>query len=241
MLTPSTFPTASSNHRPLLSNEIAGRYTTRIRRHAARVARRLPRHVVVSDLVSAGYVGLVDAFERFDTTRMLSFDAYIDHRIRGAILDELRDNDPLTRDQRVFARRLTAATHACTIALRRAPESFEIARQLGMTLTAYHSQLSKMNATSSRSAAIAFDEEAAEVEGAQENRPDDLVERSERCAMLKSAIEQLSARHRFVLKMHYDEGHTLREIADALGVTESRVSQIHSEILGRLRTLVSDG
>ena len=239
MLTPSTFPAARSSTRPALSNEIAGRYTTRIRRHAARVARRLPRHVVVSDLVSAGYAGLVDAFERFDTTRMQSFDAYVDHRIRGAILDELREHDPLTRDQRVFARHLTITVHACTLRLGRVPESAEIALALDMTLSEYHAQLSRMNATSSRSAALAFDEDAMEAEGELSNRPDDLAEHNERRAMLNTAVERLSARHRLVLKMHYDECQTLREIADALGVTESRVSQIHSEIITRLRFLVN--
>ena len=79
-----------------LTNEMAEKYFPRVQRQAARIARKLPRHVSVGDLVSAGCCGLIDAFFKYDPTRMESFDAYVDHRIRGAILDELRTHDPLT-------------------------------------------------------------------------------------------------------------------------------------------------
>jgi RNA polymerase sigma factor for flagellar operon FliA len=193
----------------------------------------------MADLVSAGYAGLVDAFVRFDKTRMDSLEAYIDHRIRGAILDELRDHDPLTRDQRSFARRLAAATHQLTMSLGRAPEEKEVATALGLTLEALHSQLSRMNATASRSGAAAYDDEM-ESAGEELDRPDTIAERTERRAQVNAAIGRLPPRQRQILQMYYEEGQTLRQIADAFGVTESRISQIHSEAIGRLRGFVSD-
>jgi RNA polymerase sigma factor for flagellar operon FliA len=240
MISESMYPSSNSTNRPALSNELARRYTPRIRRHAARVARRLPRHVAMADLVSAGYAGLVDAFVRFDTSRMDSFEAYIDHRIRGAILDELRDHDPLTRDQRAFARRLATATHQLAVKLGRAPEEAEIAASLEMSLSALQSQLSRMNATAARSGAAVYDEETVESVSEDAERPDAQAERSERRALVGAAMDQLPARQRKVLQMYYEEGQTLRQIADSLGVTESRVSQIHSEAINKLRTMVTE-
>lgn len=224
-----------------LSDEVARRYSARIRRHAARVARRLPRHIQVSDLVSAGYTGLVDAYLRFDTARMESFEAYVDQRIRGAILDELREHDPLTRDQRAFSRKLATTTHRLATELGRAPEESEVAEALGLSLDALQVQLSRMCATAARNGAASLDEDADEAIGEAWDRPDEIAERSEQFARISSAIEALPPRHRHVLRMHYEEGKTLRQIGEALGVTESRASQIHAEAIGRLRALVGEG
>jgi RNA polymerase sigma factor for flagellar operon FliA len=170
---------------------------------------------------------------------MDSLEAYIDHRIRGAILDELRDHDPLTRDQRAFARRLAVATHRLAASLGRAPEEPELAAEMGLTLEALQSSLSKMNATASRSGAAVYDDEMATL-GEEFDRPDALVERRERRTLVAAAVDRLPTRQRQVLQMYYDEGLTLRQIADAFGVTESRISQIHSEAIARLRTLVAE-
>jgi len=194
----------------------------------------------MAELVSAGYAGLVDAFVRFDAARMESFEAYIDHRIRGAILDELRDHDPLTRDQRAFARRLATTNHQLSASLGRAPDETETASAMGLTLSALQAQLSKMDATAARSGAGVYDEDAADVSGEEWSRPDTLAERSERRTLVRGAIERLPPRQRQVLRMYYDDGQTLRQIADTLGVTESRVSQIHSEAIQRLRVLMAD-
>jgi RNA polymerase sigma factor for flagellar operon FliA len=231
--------TAFENGRPTLTNETASRYLPRIRRHAARIARRLPRHVQVGDLVSAGFVGLVDAFLKFDTTRMESFDAYVDHRIRGAILDELRAHDPLTRDQRIFARRLAVARQSAANETGGTPEEGDVARVLGISVTQYRAQVERMAATSARSEAAPYDEEAVETAEPANDRPDELVEQHQQRSRVVAAMDRLPARKREVLRMHYDEGRTLREIGEHLGVTESRVSQIHSEAVGRLRALLA--
>jgi RNA polymerase sigma factor for flagellar operon FliA len=224
----------------MLSDELARQYAPRIRRHAARYARRLPRHVPVSDLVSAGYEGLVDAFVRFDTTRTDSLEAYIDHRIRGAILDELREHDPLTRDQRTFARKMASVTQQLSTALGRTPDASELAAGLGIPLAQLHAQVSRMNNTAAQNTPTLYDEDVADAADAVWVRPDEAVEMRERRVRVNEAIEQLPARQRDVLRMHYEQGLTMRQVAEALGVTESRVSQIHSETITRLRKLVAD-
>ncbi len=228
-----------TTERPTLTNETAERYLPRIRRHAARIARRLPRHVQVGDLVSAGFVGLVDAFMKFDVSRMESFDAYVDHRIRGAILDELRAHDPLTRDQRIFARRLATAKQSAANETGGTPDEVEVARALGITVVQYRAQVERMAATAARSEAAPYDEESVEASEPTHDRPDELAEQHEQRSRIAAAMDRLPPRKREVLRMHYDEGRTLREIGEHLGVTESRVSQIHSEAVLRLRTLLS--
>lgn len=228
-----------ATERPTLTNETAERYLPRIRRHAARIARRLPRHVQVGDLVSAGFVGLVDAFMKFDVSRMESFDAYVDHRIRGAILDELRAHDPLTRDQRIFARRLATARQTAANETGGTPDEVEVARALGINVVQYRAQVERMAATAARSEAAPYDEESVEASEPTHDRPDELAEQHEQRSRIAAAMDRLPPRKREVLRMHYDEGRTLREIGEHLGVTESRVSQIHSEAVLRLRTLLS--
>jgi RNA polymerase sigma factor for flagellar operon FliA len=228
-----------ATERPTLTNETAERYLPRIRRHAARIARRLPRHVQVGDLVSAGFVGLVDAFMKFDVSRMESFDAYVDHRIRGAILDELRAHDPLTRDQRIFARRLATARQTAANETGGSPDEVEVARALGINVVQYRAQVERMAATAARSEAAPYDEESVEASEPTHDRPDELAEQHEQRSRIAAAMDRLPPRKREVLRMHYDEGRTLREIGEHLGVTESRVSQIHSEAVLRLRTLLS--
>jgi RNA polymerase sigma factor for flagellar operon FliA len=239
----SLFPVAykgTPSGRPALSNEVAHKYLPRIRRHAARIARRLPRHVLVGDLVSAGFMGLVDAFLKYDTSRLDSFDAYVDHRIRGAILDELRAHDPLTRDQRLFARRQASARQAAANETGRAPSEGELAAAMGLSLTAYRSQLERMTSTAARNEATPYDEELLDASEPANDRPDDLVEQRQERTRMSSGIDRLPPRQRDVLRMHYEEGRTLREIGEVLGVTESRVSQIHSEAVVRLRGIMTE-
>jgi RNA polymerase sigma factor for flagellar operon FliA len=232
---------ATTGSRPTLTNEMAARYLPRVQRHALRIARRLPAHVQLGDLVSAGLCGLVDAFMKFDTQRMKSFDAYVDHRIRGAILDELRVHDPLTRDQRVFSRRLAAARHSATHRLGHTPDEHELATEMGMTLAAFRAQMERMFTTAARTALCAsFDPEVHTHSEPANDSPDSLAAAHEERGMIDNAVGQLSPRQQEIVRMHYDEGRTLREIGEVLGITESRVSQLHAEAVGMLRmTLVS--
>ncbi len=222
-----------------LTNEMAEKYLPRVQRHAARIARKLPRHVNVGDLVSAGCCGLLDAFLKFDPTRMESFDAYVDHRIRGAILDELRAHDPLTRDQRTFAKRAAIARTELQNRTGYVPEEREIAAEMGLTLAQYRHQVDRLHATASRSEASPFNEDEDPLSEPANDAPETLYSSKEDRARIDTAMAQLTARHREVLHLHYDDGRTLREIGIAIGVTESRVSQIHAEALTRLREVLA--
>jgi RNA polymerase sigma factor for flagellar operon FliA len=232
-------PPSVTTPRPTLSDDLVLHYMPRIRRHAARYARRLPSHVTVADLVSAGFAGLVDAFLRFDVARMESFEAYIDHRIRGAILDELRSHDTLTRDQRLFARRVAATTQRLTAALGRAPEQHEIAEAMEMSLAAFRTALWRASTSAACHAAPTTDD-VSDVAGNEHERPDVLAESNQCRAAVQGAMERLPPRQQQVLRMYYQESLTLRQIAERFGVTESRVSQIHSEAIARLRALMAD-
>ncbi len=242
-MTPSTPATtrkaARAPRTTTLTNEMAEKYLPRVQRHAARIARKLPRHVNVGDLVSAGCCGLIDAFLKFDPTRMESFDSYVDHRIRGAILDELRAHDPLTRDQRTFAKRANVARTAISNRTGYIPGEREIASEMGLTLAQYRHQVDRLHATASRSEATPFNEDDDPLAEPANDAPETLVSSKEDRARIDSAMDRLTARHREVLRLHYDEGRTLREIGLELGVTESRVSQIHAEALGRLREVLA--
>ncbi len=231
--------TTTRTERPTtLTNELAEKYLPRVQRHAARIARKLPRHVNVGDLVSAGCCGLLDAFLKFDTSRMESFDAYVDHRIRGAILDELRAHDPLTRDQRTFAKRVALARHAIANREGYMPSEHEIAAEMGLSLTQYRHQVDRLHATASRSEATPFNEDEDPLAEPANDAPETLAANKEDSDRIHAAMDQLSPRHREVLKLHYDDGRTLREIGLAIGVTESRVSQIHAEALLQLREVL---
>ena len=222
-----------------LTDDLAAKYLPRVQRHAARIARKLPRHVQVGDLVSAGFCGLVDAFLRFDPTRMESFEAYIDHRIRGAILDELRHHDPLTRDQRAFVRSVSDARQSFSGREGRMPDERELAAELGVTLARYRHQVDRMHATAVRSDATPFNEDEDRPAEPANDSPDAIASTRERNDRIACAMNTLAPRLRDVLRLHYHEGRTLREIGVVLGVTESRVSQIHGEAVIRLREVLS--
>jgi RNA polymerase sigma factor for flagellar operon FliA len=190
--------------------------------------------------VSAGFNGLVDAYARFDRDRTHSFEAYLDHRIRGAMLDELREKDPLTRDQRVFARKHSAAVQRLTQKFGRAPHETDVANELGMTLAAMREMQSRVNESTMRGAAATADHDLADAMDDEGGRPDAMFESRERRMRVNAAMARLPERHRNALRMYYDEDLTLRQIATVLGVTESRVSQIHSEAIAKLRSMVLD-
>ncbi len=224
---------------PPLTNEMAAKYLPLVQRHATRVARKLPKHVQVGDLVSAGCCGLLDAFIKYDPTRMESFDAYVDHRIRGAILDELRTCDPLTRDQRAFAKRVASARQRLANRLGCMPGEREVAEELGMTLAKYRHHTDRMHATAARSEAEPFSEEDEDLAEPANDAPETLAATNQERERIETAMSFLAPRHREVLRLYYAEGRTLREVGLALKVTESRVSQIHAEALAQLREVLA--
>jgi RNA polymerase sigma factor FliA len=204
-----------------------------VQRVAARVARRLPFHVVRDDLVSAGVVGLLECVPRFDASRGEDFEAFAEFRIKGAILDELRTADPLSRDMRRHLNDVRAATHRLEGTLGRAPSEEEIARALELTLDAYRELLGKLGG---HSVCSLTDLEGGAVQLAAETAdPCEATIDAELRAQIAQAIEGLPARQRQVLWLYYFEELSLKEIGAMLGVTESRVCQIHTQATRALR------
>ncbi|WP_300012984.1 FliA/WhiG family RNA polymerase sigma factor [Pseudonocardia sp.] len=210
-------------------------YTPLVRAVAHRTAVGLPTYVDLADLVSAGVFGLIDAVERFDPERCPRFESYAAQRIRGAILDELRAQDWVPRTIRGRARELDRARERLEAVLRRAATDRELADELGLpvrdlrTLTR-HTQLVSVEALDEGSGGLS---ELLADDAAPD--PMTIVQARETSRQLEAAVAQLGERDRLVVRMYYLENRTLAEIGRELGITESRVCQLHTRLVGRLR------
>jgi len=212
-------------------------YLPMVRRAAMRLARSVPRHITVADLVGYGWVGLIEAYRRADPAMPPNeFDAYASYRIRGAMLDYLRNLDPATREVRRASRKLTEALRELASALGRAPEEEEIAAKLGIDLEAYQTLLLRI-ANSGMARLELIDPDQIETEATAPTVEDE-VSKKELAAAVAEAIDRLPPKLRQVLALYYQEDCTLREIGAVLGVTESRISQLHSEAMHRLRAMI---
>ena len=213
------------------ADDLARRMLPTVRRIAGWLIRRLPAHVRTEDLVSAGHQGLADAIARFDPACSEQFASFAERRIRGAMLDELRARDPLSRDQRAHAKRVTAATRALTARLGRRPSADEIAAELDIPLEQYWEQsvvvATRIQSLDNEVGALLPDRDA---EGAE-----DRLCRAERARAMRDAVRALPPRLRRIIELHHSDGLTLKEIGELLGVTESRVCQLRSEALRHLR------
>jgi RNA polymerase sigma factor for flagellar operon FliA len=202
-----------------------------------RFARRVPKHVTVGDLIGYGWVGLMEAYQRCDPTiGSAEFEAYASYRVRGAMLDYLRSLDPMTRDLRRSSRKVTETIRALTGENGRPPEETEIAAALRIGVRAYRELLERI-AKGGMARLELLDLENLEIVGSADNADDEL-RRKQLGARVAQAIEALPRRQQDVLALYYQEECTLRKIGAILGVSESRVSQIHSEAMHRLRALM---
>jgi RNA polymerase sigma factor for flagellar operon FliA len=207
-------------------------------RIARSYARRLPPYVCMDDLLSAGHQGLAEAMTRFDPTRAEGFIAYAELRIRGAMKDELRSRDTLSRDQRRQARQLAEATRVASARLGRPADAAEIATELGVSLETYWERRATVTIDGARG-----DDDADPIARLPDPRAalaDDQVARQQMTRSVDRAIRSLPARMQRILELHYVDGLKLREIGETLGVSESRVCQIVREALARVRTLCTD-
>lgn len=222
--------TAQTGEKPS-RDELITRGLPVVRRLAFRLARRLPPNVDVGDLIGAGTEGLLKAIESYDVTNTARFETYAEARVRGAILDELRSQDALTRHGRRQFGEVTRAIRKLESELGRAPEELEVAKTLGIDLDTYH----KLTENLSRAPALAnlgaIDPD--EVAGDANTTRD--FESRELKTQLVGAVKRLPERMQTVLGLYYQEDCTLAEIGQILGVTESRVCQILGEATVRLR------
>lgn len=218
-------------------------YASLVNAVAGRLGMRLPSSVEQADLVSYGMFGLIDAIEKYETDRAVKFESYASARIRGAIIDELRSLDWVPRSVRSKARAVDTAYGSLEGRLHRAPTMPEVAAEMGVQVSELRSTMSQLATTN----IAALDELLGGEESSSASLGDALrdskavdpagsVEDEELKFLLSRAVEQLSERERMVVVLYYFEGKTLAEIGRVLGVTESRISQIHTAAIGRLRT-----
>jgi RNA polymerase sigma factor for flagellar operon FliA len=212
---------------------------------ARRIHERLPQHVEIEDLVSAGVVGLIDAFSKFDPEKKVQFRSYAQFRIRGAILDSLRTLDWSPRDLRRKGRAAEEAVRALTARLGRAPGESEVAAEMGLSLEGYQSLLGDLKGLEIGTLHVEHSEDSGEEElayvaGKPEEDPLFVCLHGELKERLAGAIDHLPERERLVMTLYYYEEMTMREIGMALGVVESRVSQIHASAVIHLRADLRD-
>ncbi len=216
-----------------------------VRYIARRIHERLPQHVELEDLVSAGVVGLIDAFSKFDHTKKVQFKSYAQFRIRGAILDSLRTLDWSPRELRRRGRAVEEAIRTLNLKFGRAPVEQEIADQLGISLVNYQQLLADLKGLEIGSLHVersedSGDDELAYVPGPDEDDPLFRCLKGELRQRLADAIDELPERERMVLTLYYYEELTMKEIGLTLGVVESRISQIHSSAVLHLRAALRD-
>jgi RNA polymerase sigma factor for flagellar operon FliA len=212
---------------------------------ARRIHERLPQHVDIDDLFSAGVVGLMDAFAKFDATKKVQFRSYAQFRIRGAILDSLRTLDWSPRELRRKGRAVEESIRALTSRLGRAPSETEVSAELGLGLDAYQQLLGELKGLEIGTLHLERNEDSGEEElayipGRPEDDPLFRCLRGELEGRLTGAIQELPERERLVMTLYYYEEMTMREIGMALGVVESRVSQIHASAVLHLRSALAD-
>jgi RNA polymerase sigma factor for flagellar operon FliA len=215
-----------------------------VRYLARRIHERLPQHVELDDLISAGVVGLIDAFSKFDHTKKVQFKSYAQFRIRGAILDSLRTLDWSPRELRRKGRAVEEAIRTVTHRLGRVPSEQEIAGQLEMGLDDYQMLLGELKGLEIGSLHMertedSGDEELAYIPGSPDEDPLFRCLQGEMKQRLIDAIEELPEKERMVLTLYYYEELTMKEIGLTLGVVESRISQIHSSAVVRLRSALA--
>ncbi len=215
-------------------------YAPLVKRLAHQMMTKLPYSVQIDDIIQAGMMGLLDAVNRYDEFHGAQFETYATQRIRGAMLDELRGADWLPRSLRRNMRQIEGAISRLQQKLGRSPNETEIAKELGIPIAEYQQMLQE-----SRGAQLVYfedfnsedhDDFFERFEFSSNEDPLDLLEDERFKAELVRAIESLPERERMLMGMIYEQEMNLREVGEVLGVSESRVSQLHSQAVARLRS-----
>jgi RNA polymerase sigma factor for flagellar operon FliA len=223
--------------------EVIREFLPFIRFSARRLCWRLPPGMSEDDLISAGVVGLLDALGRFQPGTV-KLKTYAEHRIRGAMLDELRAADTLPRNVRDRVNALKSAHTKLEHRLGRLPEDFEVAAAVGMTLDEYHKTLRESGAAlrlrfedySGRGGDDGPDGLLEAIPDAEEKDPLSLLERANMKELLAGVIREIPEKERLVLSLYYWDELTMKEIGKVLGLTEGRVSQLHGQALLRCKS-----
>ena len=222
-------------------NAMIRQYQPLVHKLAHHMMAKLPANVQVDDLIQVGLIGLSDALARFEASQGVQFETFATQRIRGAMLDELRDNDWMSRSSRKSQRDIERALHRLEHRLGRTPMESEIAAELGMSLADYQALLGKVRGTQ-----LVYLEDMGRSPDDDDSFLDHHVSDSDADPLkilsderlrqaLVAAIKTLPEREQLIMSMYYEQDMNLKEIAAVLGVTESRICQLHSQSIARLR------
>lgn len=224
-------------------NQLILQYAPWVKFMALRMTAKLPSHVQAEDLISAGILGLIDALDKFNPTREVQFKTYAQIRIQGAMKDELRSMDWASRSVRQKARRLEQVYATLEQRLGRPPSSEEVATSMAIEMTELEEMLDDVKGVSLISLEDLGQEAASEDHSTlldvlmtrQDQDPLELLNRADLKKALAQAIEQLPDKERLVISLYYVDELTMKEVGQVLNLTESRVSQLHTQTVLRLR------
>lgn len=228
-----------------LRNALIEQYLPLVRYHAERVWSRLPDEVDVDDLTSSGVFGLMDAIDAYDPARGVKFETYCVPRIRGAMLDELRNTDWVPRLVRSRARKLSEANKELSSKLGRLPTQEELAEHLKMDKSELERVMNDANAVN----LVSLNKKWFETDGSKDVSEIDLIEdensedptsRLQKSDLIRMVTRGLNRNERMIIILYYYEEMTMKEVGAALDLSESRVSQMHSSIIARLQTQLKD-
>lgn len=222
-------------------DELVGRHAPQVKRIACHLLARLPASVQIDDLIQAGMLGLIEAARRYDASQGASFATFAEQRIRGAMLDEIRRGDWTPRSVHRRSREVAAAIRAIETETGREAQDVDVALRLGLSLPEYHDTLTELRG---QKLVSLDDDEHGEEEGegllaqlaSTEAGPEEETARDQLLGAVSAQIDVLPEREKLVLALYYDEGLNLKEIGAVLGVSESRVCQIHAQAVARLRS-----
>ncbi len=234
---------------PEKREELIIRYSPLVNYVASRLAGRLPPHILPEDLIGPGIIGLIDAIEKFDPTKKIKFKTYAEFRIRGAMLDELRHLDWVPRSVRKKATELQKVIDKLEKKLERVPEDEEIAMEMGISLQQYYKLLDKTRGITfldieaiRRRMPDANEEDLFDlIADDGESDPFEQLNLAEVKNIIMDGIKALPEKEKLVVSLYYFEDLTMKEIGEIMGYTESRISQMHTKAIIRIRAYLSDG
>ena len=208
---------------------------------AIRVHENLPVHVDLDDLIHAGVLGLFDAVTKYDSDKNVAFHSYAKHRVKGAILDSLREMDWASRDLRKRQKQVDSVTRDLSSKLGRAPVETEVATEMGLSMVKWRRMLIELRTVGVVSGSTGPDpdrDRTQEFPAAPDFRPDRMCEKDQLKTTLARAIGTLPERYQKVVFLYYTNDLTMREIGEVLGVNESRISQIHKTALKKMAVVL---
>jgi len=219
-------------------------HLSQVRLIARRIQERLPENISLDDLVSTGVIGLISAIDNFDPAHNVKLKTYAEYKIRGAILDSLRGLDWAPRQKRRKAKQIECAIAEAEQVLQRSPTEEEIAAQLEISINEYHEWLVETRGLNIGSIEYAGNDQGKDllhyIAESSDNLPSNLLERSELEQLLAERIQEIPKIEQTVLSLYYHEDLTLREIAEVVNLHESRISQLKSQAILRLRSYLTE-